>query len=294
MKKHHKIILGSFSTLVVVSLIVIGILLNGIIIKQTIENNQLNQRISQLEKETDGKVNELAVEIINTKDSLNMELINLNQDLMSATEQISKLKVESGEDFSGVIEKVIGSIVIIRTLTTQGSGFFINSEGFIVTNEHVLANENGEISKVIQIKTNNNEIYPGKLIGTIKELDLALIKIDKESPFLEFEDSKNVGIGEKVIAIGTPQGLQFSATDGIVSAVNREGFGTDGTYVQTNAQLNSGNSGGPLINKGGKVIGMNNFKLVNSEGIGFALEADKVKLGINEIGTQLLNETLIV
>ena len=293
MKRHHKVIIGSFSTLVIVSLVVIAILLNGIIVKQNIENSYLNQRISQLEDETDGKVNELAVEIINTKSSLDMELININQNLMSATEQINQLKVESGEDFSGVIEEVIDSIVIIRTLTAQGSGFFINSGGFIVTNKHVLVNENGEISRVIQVVKSNNKMLSGELIGYITDLDLALIKVGEESSFIELESSENVKIGEKVIAIGTPQGLQFSATDGIVSAVNRSGFGNSGTYVQTNAQLNSGNSGGPLINKKGKVIGMNNFKLVDSEGIGFALEADKIKLGINEIGIQLLNQTLI-
>ncbi len=274
-------------------MVVIAILINGIIVKQNIENSYLNQRISQLEDETDGKVNELAVEIINTKSSLDMELININQNLMSATEQINQLKVESGEDFSGVIEEVIDSIVIIRTLTAQGSGFFINSGGFIVTNKHVLVNENGEISRVIQVVKSNNKMLSGELIGYITDLDLALIKVGEESSFIELESSENVKIGEKVIAIGTPQGLQFSATDGIVSAVNRSGFGNSGTYVQTNAQLNSGNSGGPLINKKGKVIGMNNFKLVDSEGIGFALEADKIKLGINEIGIQLLNQTLI-
>ena len=293
MKRHHKIIIGSFSTLVVVSLVIVGLLLNGIILKQNIENNELNQRIFQLEKETDGKVNELAVEIINTKSFLDMKLININQELMSATDQISQLKVESGEDFSGVIEKVIVSIVILRTLTTQGSGFFINEGGYIVTNKHVLTNEEGEVSRIIQIVTNENEIISGEVIGYIENLDLALIKVEGNYPPLELENPNNVEIGEKVIAIGTPQGLSFSATDGIVSAINREGFGNSGTYIQTNAQLNPGNSGGPLINKEGKVIGMNNFKLVDTEGIGFALEADKIKLGINEIGTQLINQTLI-
>jgi len=146
---------------------------------------------------------------------------------------------------------------------------------------------------VIQIVTNDNKFHNAELIGYIKDLDLALIKTDIGSSLLELEKSENVGVGEEVLAIGTPEGLSFSATDGIVSAVNRTGFGTAGSYVQTNAQLNPGNSGGPLINKDGKVIGMNNFKLVNSEGIGFALEADKIKIGVNTISKQLLNETVI-
>jgi len=293
MKRHHKIILGSFSTLVILSIVVIAILLNGVIVKQNLENIKLNKQINKLENNTNEKINELVTQILNTKITLNSKLTNLNDNLITTNNQISKLKVEAGGDFSGIIKKSLISIVIIRTLDSQGSGFFINKAGYIVTNKHVLSNKDGKISKVIQILTHDQRIHSGKLIGYIKELDLAVIKINENYPSLKLENSKNVGIGEKVLAIGTPEGLSFSATDGIVSAINRKGFGTLGTYIQTNAQLNPGNSGGPLLNKQGKVIGMNNFKLVNTEGIGFALESDKIKLGVNEISQQTLNQTLI-
>ncbi len=292
MKRHHKIILGGVSTLVIVSLIVIAILLNGVIVKQNLENAALNQRISNLQNSTNEQINEITTNLISTKQSLNSQLTSLNQNLLSTNEQISKLQIQSGEDFSGIIKKVTGSIVIIRTLTGLGSGFFI-SDGYVVTNEHVIDDGNGGISKVIQIITSDNKIHTGTLVGYIKELDVALISTDSGYGALTLAKSSDVSIGEKVLAIGTPEGLSFSATDGIVSAVNRTGFGTVGSYIQTNAQINPGNSGGPLIDQSGKVVGINNFKLTNAEGIGFALEADKVKLGVNTISEQLLNETLI-
>jgi len=288
MKRHHKVIIGGFSSLVLASILLIAILLNGIIVKQNLENTQLKDQIYKLQTSANGKINELAQSVIETKRSISL----LDKNLTNTNNQISKLKIKASKDFSELIKTSISSVVIVRTLSSLGSGFFI-SDGYVVTNEHVLENENGEISQVIQIVTNDNKFHNAELIGYIKDLDLALIKTDIGSSLLELEKSENVGVGEEVLAIGTPEGLSFSATDGIVSAVNRTGFGTAGSYVQTNAQLNPGNSGDPLINKDGKVIGMNNFKLVNSEGIGFALEADKIKIGVNTISKQLLNETLI-
>ncbi len=288
MKRHHKIIIGSFSTIVIISLIVLAVLLNAAIVKQSVENAQLKDQISALQNNTNQKINELTQSALETKLSID----TLNQNLQTTNSQISKIKLQASEDFSGVIKEDINSVVIIRTLSALGSGFFIK-DGYVVTNEHVIEDKNGQISQTIQIVTNDNQAHNAQLIGYIKNLDLALLKTDTGYSPLTLEDSSNVGVGEKVVAIGTPEGLSFSATDGIVSAVNRTGFGTAGSYVQTNAQLNPGNSGGPLINKGGNVIGMNNFKLVNTEGIGFALEADKIKFGVNSISQEFLNETLI-
>ncbi|PJE81615.1 hypothetical protein COU58_01575 [Candidatus Pacearchaeota archaeon CG10_big_fil_rev_8_21_14_0_10_32_42] len=293
MKRHHKIILGSFSTLVIISIVVIAILLNGIIVKQNLENIALKNQISKLQLSTDNKINEVTTELMITKNSLSDEMLVLNKNMNSTNQQINNLVSQGGEDFSNVILETINSIVIVRTFSSQGSGFFINDEGYLVTNKHVLQDNNGEILEVIQIVTSDNKIHSGTLIGYVESLDLALIKTDLGYNPLILEDSANVKIGEKVIAIGTPEGLSFSVTDGIVSAVGRVGFQTEGSYIQTNAQLNPGNSGGPLINKAGKVIGLNNFKLANSEGIGFALESDKIILGVNAIGNQILNIEII-
>ena len=125
-------------------------------------------------------------------------------------------------------------------------------------------------------------------------MDIALLKIDDTSynP-IELEDSNNVQIGQKVIAIGNPLGLQFSVSEGIVSAVNREGENKLNAYIQTDASLNPGNSGGPLIDTDGKVIGINNFKISDSENIGFALESNYIKSTVNKISQKAYGKDLI-
>lgn len=286
MKRHHKIAISAFGTITVIFMIVAGILLNGIILKQSIENKQLTEQISELKLDTNEKINELVSFQIS-------ENLGITDNLKSTNLEIDKLKVETASDFSSIFETSIESVVIIRTLSQEGSGFFINNEGYIVTNEHVLQGISGDQTKLIQIITSDGVIHAGKPVGFIKELDLALLKIQKPYPYLVLANSNELEIGERVIAIGTPQGLSFSATDGIVSAVKRTGPNNEPVYIQTNAQLNPGNSGGPLINSDGQVVGLNNFKLMSAEGIGFALESNKVKEGVNIISQQLLNRTMI-
>ena len=106
-------------------------------------------------------------------------------------------------------------------------------------------------------------------------------------------NSDKVQVGEKVIAIGNPLGLQFSVSQGIISAVHRIGINGIEAYLQTDAALNPGNSGGPLINTQGKVIGINNFKIGSGENLGFALESNYIIDSVNDIYFQLFNETLI-
>lgn len=266
-------------------MIVTGLVLNGIITKQTIENKILKEKISRLETETNEKINELTVTVINNKYSTDQEIQEVSQEL-------GEIKATANDDFSGIIENSIDSIVSIRTLTMQGSGFFIDENGYIATNMHVVNSPTG-ISNIIQILTEDNKIHYAKTIGYIEKLDLALIQINATYPRLNLEEKSNIQTGEPVIAIGSPEGFHFSATDGIISGINRIGFNNIGSYIQTNAELNQGNSGGPLINKQGKVVGMNNFKLVDSEGIGFALDSEKLKEGINEISMIAFNKSII-
>jgi S1-C subfamily serine protease len=293
MKKHHKIFLGSFGTVVLIFMIVITLILNGIIVKQTMENKALKEEINNLEDATNKKINELAVNVINTKTAISSDLEGMSQNLESVKTDMDYLKAEIIEDFSGIVEKAIKSTVIIRTLSSQGTGFFINESGYIVTNSHILLTSDNRTYNLIQIITSDNQIYIGELIGIDSSLDIALLKINSDYPKLELENSANVKIGEKVIAIGNPEGLTFSITNGIVSATQRQSSLGSASYIQTNAQLNKGNSGGPLINKEGKVIGINNFKLIDTEGIGFALESDKIKESVNKISQEKLNQTLI-
>jgi serine protease Do len=120
-----------------------------------------------------------------------------------------------------------------------------------------------------------------------------LLKIPGDYNILKLADSDDIQIGERVIAIGNPYGLQFSVSDGIVSAVHRQGISELEVYIQTTAALNPGNSGGPLINTQGKVIGINNFKISEGESLGFALESNYIKDTVNIIAQENLNQTLI-
>ena len=277
LKRHHKFILGGISSLVIISLIVIGILLNGIIVKQNVDYNNLNGKINNLQLDTQNKLNELTETLLQTKTSIE-----------HSQEEISLLKASVGEDFSGIIETAIKSVVTIRTDVGQGTGFIINNEGYIVTNAHVLVG-----GTKVQAINSDQEIIGASFIGYDANLDIALLKISGNYESLALGDSNKVQVGERVIAIGNPLGLQFSVSQGIVSAIHREGPAGFEAYIQTDAALNSGNSGGPLINQEGEVIGINNFKIGSGENLGFALESNYIKSAVNSIAQEQLNQTLI-
>jgi len=280
LKRHHKWIIGSFSSLVIIYLIANSIFLYSLFLKEDVNYNSLQQSIKGLQIDTQTKINQLTANIIETKDTLN----KINSSLKS---ELKELKASASSDFSGVIENSINSVVTIRTDVSQGTGFIINDDGYLVTNAHVLVG-----GTKISIITSNQDLLKGNLIGYNNDFDIALIKINGNYNSLKFADSNKIQVGEKVIAIGNPLGLQFSVSEGIVSGIHREGLNGVNSYVQTDAALNPGNSGGPLINKEGEVIGINNFKIGGSENIGFALESNYIKEIVNEISNQKLNQTL--
>lgn len=166
----------------------------------------------------------------------------------------------------------------------QGSGIIISKDGYILTNNHIINSTDSstyyEVSKATKVYVylyNNSTPYEAKIIGTDEQTDLAVIKIEKDdlTP-AELGDSNSVKIGEFAMAIGNPLGMQSSVTSGIISAVNRTVTGENGTtykLIQTDAAINSGNSGGALVNSEGKVIGINTLKLSGTgiEGMGFAI-----------------------
>lgn len=292
MQRHHKIAIGGFGTIVIIFMIITGVVLNGVIVKQSIQEKELNQKIEELEKNFDDKLNELAVTTINLKHYTQTGFVEINKNISSVSMEIGKIQASTSDDFSNLIVEAVKSVVTVRTLYMQGTGFIINETGYLITNQHILLYDNST-SKLIQVITSDGKVHSGELIGYDETLDLALIKIDGDFQKLNFGNSDEIKIGEKVIAIGNPEGFQFSVTDGIVSATKRAGINNMNVYIQTNAELNQGNSGGPLINKYGEVIGINNFKLANAEGIGFALESNVAKKGINDIYFKSYNETLI-
>lgn len=182
----------------------------------------------------------------------------------------------SRDDFSGVVNDALKSVVSVLTDKSVGSGFIVNSEGYIVTNYHVV--ENGGRIRVL---TYDKRIILAEVIGFDKLRDLVLLKIEGEYEPLKLADSDNLQVGNKVIAIGNPLGLSFSVTEGIISAIDREGPNGISEYIQTDVSLNPGNSGGPLINVLGEVVGINNFKIGDAEALGFALESDSIRTAIN-------------
>ena len=170
------------------------------------------------------------------------------------------------------------------TATASGSGIIISDDGYILTNNHVISSTSedsfyqiSEANKITVTLFNDSTEYEAKIVGKDEETDLAVIKIDKTGLVkAEFADSDSIKVGEFAMAVGNPMGMQSSVTTGIISAVNREITDTDGktyTLIQTDAAINSGNSGGALVNSEGKVIGINTLKLTGNsvEGIGFAI-----------------------
>ncbi|HQO14590.1 MAG TPA: DegQ family serine endoprotease [Smithellaceae bacterium] len=165
-----------------------------------------------------------------------------------------------------------------------GSGFIISNDGYIFTNNHVVEN-----TDKILVKISDGKEYEAKIIGTDPKTDIALIKIkpDNGLPTVEIGDSEILRVGEWVIAIGNPFGLEQTVTAGIVSAKGRViGAGTYDNFIQTDASINPGNSGGPLFNMQGKVIGINTAIVAQGQGIGFAIPINMAKNILDDLKTK--------
>jgi len=182
-----------------------------------------------------------------------------------------------GSPFEFFFKDFFGSGTIedkVETVTSLGSGFIISSDGYIVTNNHVLEN-----AEIVDVKLNSGEVVRAKIIGKDPKSDIALlkIKVDQKLPYVEFGDSDHAEVGDWVIAIGNPFGLGGTVTAGIISARGRN-IGVGGTninFIQTDAAINKGNSGGPMFDSRGQLIGINTaiFSTAGggSIGIGFAI-----------------------
>ena len=289
LKKHHKWIIGSFSSIIIIFMLLSSFFLYTLFAQQQIQYNNLQDSISDLQTNTQSQINIITETLIGTQQSLEQTQISLEK----SQNELDLLKASVGEDFSGIIENAINSVVTIRTDSSQGTGFIISKDGYLVTNAHVLADESGNLATGIKAITSEQITLNAEFIGFDGILDIALLKISGNYEELVLGNSDKVQVGEKVIAIGNPLGLQFSVSQGIISAVHRIGINGIEAYIQTDAALNPGNSGGPLINTQGKVIGINNFKIQSGESLGFALESNYIKDAINKISLEALNVTLI-
>lgn len=176
----------------------------------------------------------------------------------------------------------------MRPRVGAGSGFVISEEGYVVTNHHVVSN-----AREIRIETYDGEVLNAMVVGTDEKTDIALLKVESGRPLppLEFADSDDARVGDHVLVIGNPHGFGFSVSTGIVSARNRDFRGPYDDFIQTDAAINQGNSGGPLFNADGEVIGVNTMIISSgpsmggggSIGIGFAMASNVVSKVVDQL-----------
>jgi S1-C subfamily serine protease len=184
-----------------------------------------------------------------------------------------------------LVDRIAPAVVHVMAGDTQGSGFALDPDGFIITNAHVTAG-----AEEANVKFREGYSRPAKVKGVDLGTDLALLRVkEDELSTLSLRPLKSVRVGESVIAIGSPVGLEWSVSSGIVSGMNRSMPGPDGRHIdymiQTDAEINPGNSGGPLITLDGQVIGVNSSGLIGQEvgGLNFAIPSDTVRMVYDEM-----------
>lgn len=243
----------------------------------------------------------------------NLKIVQENKNHQDNSSYNSKLLslAEYSETAVAVAEAVQPSVVGITvtynvssfgstgTASAAGSGVIISEDGYIITNNHVINSESSsyfyQVTEATSIKVHlygdsTDVQYDAKVIGSDSATDLAVLKIetDESLPAIEVGDSDNLRVGEFVMAVGNPLGLDSSVTAGIISALNREITDNENntyTTIQTDAAINSGNSGGALVNSKGELIGINSLKLSGDdiEGIGFAMPINSSMDIINQL-----------
>ncbi|EMJ51434.1 S1C family serine protease [Leptospira santarosai] len=209
-----------------------------------------------------------------------------------ATEKIQNVPVHSGPFGDPFFDQFFGrgqggsGRVMKQKQTGLGSGIILNTQGYILTNEHVVRSMD---KLTVRLKT--GKTFNAELVGSDPVIDLALLKIKPDGEIIPIElgDSSAVKVGDWAIAIGAPLGYEQSLTAGVVSAVGRTGIDNSGVrYLQTDASINQGNSGGPLLDINGRVIGINRMiasQSGGSVGIGFAIPINEAKAIMEELKT---------
>jgi putative serine protease PepD len=214
---------------------------------------------------------------------------------------IAKTAGSSTSDVSGIAAQVLPSVVQVNVTVAQGagigSGVVLTADGRILTNNHVISG-----AQQISVTTNDGKSYDATVVGADPAADLAVLKLSGASGLTPatFGDSSSVKVGDQVVAIGSPEGLQGTVTSGIVSALDRtvnvpgetrRSTGVSYQAIQTDASINPGNSGGPLINSAGQVIGINSAifspttgtQQAGSVGIGFSIPSNQAQQIANQL-----------
>lgn len=176
-------------------------------------------------------------------------------------------------------EEVYKSVFVVYSGNSLGSGFAIG-ENCIVTNAHVIENVHS-----ITLTSYEGAKYTASLLGIDEDKDIAVLVIkDASFPYLKMANLSTVKIGDDIYAIGAPKGMAYTLTKGTVSA--KERIVENESFIQIDAAINEGNSGGPLLNDAGEVLGMNTMKMTDSEGIGLAIPADRIASALKELGVE--------
>lgn len=293
MKSEQKLFLYS----IIISFLLIIIVLGFMIWMVSAQENRFNSKLSLMISDYGTKIEKLN-ELLNDDMKLLQNLIsnldkrNKERDqeilgVIAEVESESKKSIEeakkelekelstievTGTDFSEVIQDSLKSVVSVLTDQGQGSGAIITEDGDIVTNFHVI-----QRARVVKVLDYDKVLHNVKLIGFDRDYDIAVLRIMSNETFeaLDFGDSDDVKIGQTVVALGNPYGLDFTATQGIISARRIASDGKE--YIQVDVPINPGNSGGPIIDASGDVIGIANFKISGAEGVGFAIPSNTAR-----------------
>ena len=214
-------------------------------------------------------------------EQISPSVVNITTSMLVAAPTMPEGIAPEGSPFQDFFNNQDGAP---RRSSALGSGFVVSADGFIVTNNHVI-----EGADEISIEFFNGDVMPATIVGTDLNTDIALLKVEAtDLPFVNFGDSNGQGarVGDWVIAMGNPLGQGFSVSAGIVSARNRALSGSFDDFIQTDAAINRGNSGGPLFNMDGDVIGVNTAILSpsgGSIGIGFSMSSAVVKPVVDQL-----------
>ena len=292
--KHHSGLLAMMLILIIFLCGIITVLgiLNVRLFQQLRSQDPAELAISFRDVETQPQ--ETAAAETQPKVSPSRQAATIN--LQSSPESVENVPTEGGLSLQEIYERNIKSVVSINAILTggnsTGTGVVLTEDGYIVTNAHVVEN-----AAAISVQLTDQDIFQAQVIGTDELSDLAVLKISASglTP-AQFGDSSSLRVGDTVVAIGDPLGVEFRGTytDGIISGIDRD-VDMDGrtmTLLQTNAALNSGNSGGPLINCYGQVIGINTMKIgaftdkAGVEGLGFAIPSTTVKTIVDQLISQ--------
>lgn len=205
---------------------------------------------------------------------IDKEFTSLVGRVLPSVVSINAIPANPADPRAALLQSLLGAGPGTQSPPQLGSGAIVSEDGYIVTNWHVIEN-----AKAVEVHLNDGRSLPAKFVGADRTSDVAVLKIDAANlEALTFANSDDVRIGQMVIAVGNPFGLQETVTKGIVSGKGRRMMSeASNEFFQTDAPINPGNSGGPLVDLNGKIIALNNAVIQNTDGIGFAIPANTVR-----------------